>query len=773
MKEKTLKLSDYFELRKPTYVYIKITPHKSIRNYTSNNIAKAIAHSYKAINKRIYKEQKKIIIETNFKISYIVDIQNNDASFYFLVPKVFLNILLEKIKEIWSKATVEVVEDGIRDFSETSECYSLGYKKEDALSLLVDRKSNEPLNSILNVMEIMKEEDRITIIYNFMPSNQLGWINRYTTTIQKIKEKKTIDKPIMTFDYVMKKTLNVLIGTLDSVLEVFNDFTGGDPKQDKESLFNSILGILEQQNDLSAPTKKKKESTILNTQIMVIGESEDKTRNENNILSVCQSYRVLDEDNELIYKKTKKVPKIEDYDFKVDVNTMSAEEVGNFIQVPGRMLLNHFGIKHINVEESRVPEELKTGVICIGENTYKGLNTKAFLSNDRNYKNLCLAIIGPTRAGKSVLITNISKNCIDEKETVILFDFCGACDISREVSNNIDKNKVLNIDCSNFEALEGMGYNEINPRNDTVFEVYNCAKKKVEQLISFINYINLNNPLEPRMARYLKAAALVVFISGGSFKEVFEVLQDHKIRKEYIGEKPFNQKDNLSEYVTTLEELDEWSKATKDNPSELIGTKIASVQGILNRLDIIKSNSYMELMLKKNCDNNIDIAKEMQKPQLICLKMPEIMFSTDEERDTYCTYWLTKILGALQIRYDNILEKNRTKVNIIFDELYQVPNCQNLLKVKINRIAKTGAKPIISAHSLEQIKYIRSELKSANASYMLIAGCNKDNYNELKEELQDQYELEDLLNLKRYHSLNLIKINDGYSSFITKLPGPI
>ena len=52
---------------------------------------------------------------------------------------------------------------------------------------------------------------------------------------------------------------------------------------------------------------------------------------------------------------------------------------------------------------------------------------------------------------------------------------------------------------------------------------------------------------------------------------------------------------------------------------------------------------------------------------------------------------------------------------------------------------------------------------------MLISGCNKDNYSELKEELKP-YELEDLLDLERYHSLNLIKTGDNYSTFITKLP---
>ena len=177
----------------------------------------------------------------------------------------------------------------------------------------------------------------------------------------------------------------------------------------------------------------------------------------------------------------------------------------------------------------------------------------------------------------------------------------------------------------------------------------------------------------------------------------------------------------------------------------------------------------MELMLKEDCKDNINLVKEMQKNQLICLKMAESMFSTDEERDIYCTYWINKIWGALQQRHSQIKESDRVKVNIFLDELYQVPCCQTFLKTKLNQIAKKTCKPIISCHSLEQIKYIRPELKSANTSYMLIAGCNKDNYSELKEEL-DPYELEDLLNLKRYHSLNLIKTSDGYSKFITKLP---
>lgn len=52
-KEKSIKLSNYFKIIKPEYVYIQITPHKSIRNYNSSNIAKAITYTYKTINKQI------------------------------------------------------------------------------------------------------------------------------------------------------------------------------------------------------------------------------------------------------------------------------------------------------------------------------------------------------------------------------------------------------------------------------------------------------------------------------------------------------------------------------------------------------------------------------------------------------------------------------------------------------------------------------------------------------------------------------------------------
>ncbi len=739
-----IKLSNYFQLINPTYTYIQIVPHRSIRNYNSSNIAKAISHTYKSINKRVHKEQKKIFIETNFKISYIIDIEKNNANFYFLVPVIYKSIILEKISEIWSKATIKEVED-IPTFSVNSTTYSLNYKKDDALSLNVNKTNNEPLNSILNVMDIMQDTDRLRIAYNFMPIRQIGWKERYEEMENKVKNNKPLEKKITSFEYILKAILGTVLTTLDCILEVLQDFTGGNTNKDNESLYKNVMSIIGQQNDTSKNTKKKKEATIINTQIAVISDSIDKTRQENNALSICQSYNVLSEDNELIYKKDKKTINIEDYDYKIDINMCSSDECQNFIQIPADHLLKDFKINHTETTETPIPVELLEGTMCIGSNICKGKSSKAYLSTDKDFRNLTLCVIAPTRSGKTTLLKHLVKDSIDNNECSIIFDFCGECEFSNDVSSAIDKKKILNIDCSNFDELQGLGFNEIFADSNNTFEVYKSAKMQTAQLVNFINSINIDNELEPRMNRYLKASSLVVFISNGSIKDVFNVLEDYKIRRQFIDKIQPTQRSNLEEYVLALQELDDWCK-TKE--PQVVGTKVSYIQGILNRLDVIKSNAYMELMLKKDCSNNINLVQEMQKNQLICLKMKETMFSTDEEKDVYCTYWINKIWGALQQRHSILKEEDRVKVNLFFDELYQVPCCQTFLKIKLNQIAKKTAKSIISCHSLEQIKYIRPELKSANTSYMLIAGCNKDNYLELKQELEP-FELDDLLNLKR------------------------
>lgn len=780
----SIKLSDFLIFKKARYVYLKITPDNSIRNYNSSSIVKAMSLTYKGLFQHIKTEgkkflkffPKKFIIEETNKFTYIIDIEKSDISFYFIVPELFENSIREKISQIWSKATIEKVE-GIKKHSNESSIYQLSYKKQDGLSLKVDTKDNYPLNDILNVADIMHEGDRVTIYTNFMSISQGFWKTKYKKTIEMISKKEPLEKEIFSAAYIGKVALGLVLGLVDVIQETIAEFFGAKSEGQNKEL-NSLeiaLGLLKK-DDLSTATRKKEVATVIKNQIVVISESKDKLRQLNNSESVCQSYITIKEDNELVYKSIKaKKFNAEQYDYKVNSNYMSIEECHNFLQLPGRELQQKYKINHVNTLESEVPHQLQRGIIRAGINIYRGKFSNVYHTNDKELKNLAACICGPNRSGKSTLIANMVFDIIKAGGTVILPDFCGKCQLSDELAAVISKDKILNIDCKQWETLQGFGHNEIMPKDGSIFELYNCAKMKAAKLKELINLVNDgDNDLEGRMERYLEYAALVVFVCNGSVNDTFKVLKQHTLRHEYIEKIPTELRETMGEYVEELLEIDEWSKGTKDCPSEIIGTKQGHISAILSRVHRLKQNAYIEMMLKKETDNNINLINEMQKGKLICIRMYDNMFATQQQKDIYVCYWMTKIWGSLQKRFCDIDQDNLVQTVVLVDELYQAKNCEKYLTMILSQLPKYRAKLILSCHHLAQIPVIQEELKSALCSYIFIAGSNKKNFMAMKEEFEDKgYSLEDLLHLKRHAALNLLAYEEGYWAGITMLPPPL
>ena len=112
------------------------------------------------------------------------------------------------------------------------------------------------------------------------------------------------------------------------------------------------------------------------------------------------------------------------------------------------------------------------------------------------------------------------------------------------------------------------------------------------------------------------------------------------------------------------------------------------------------------------------------------------------------------------------------RCTVLIDEVFQSPTSQKLLTKQFVQSAKFGLKYVLTLHYMDQLsKEAQSALKNSNASYMLISGVDKKAFEALEEEFNVHgYCLDDLLNLKRYRSLNLIKSKGGYEAFITHLP---
>lgn len=750
---KSMLVSKYFEVVNPEYMFIKITPLKSLRNYKSDKIINTIAIMYRSLTRRIIKENKKYFFNVPVKVSYYIYMEKDEISFYFVVPKTYYRLLKDKISDTWKGITMEIVEKV--PFPAGSQCaYSLGYQKEDAFSLAGDKRNNVLLSSLLSNTKLMEHGDSVAVLYNFIPTGQRHWRAGYDNTLDKFHKGFPVLKEKQNASYVMKLLFKIILVAGDIIIGSINELTGTSAKKAQLSIAK---------NELIPETYKKRDSRVIKTQIVVVSKSNNALNANNNAMSLCEAFRTVSGDNELIPHRIS--PKFDVTDYKIkgaDVLETAPYEGQNFISLPGRELIEEHHIESIETFEEDVPKELQSGSICVGTNIYRGKSTKAYLTTDKEYGNLSLAIIGPTRAGKTTLISNIARDTLNAGECTILLDFCGNCDLSDDVSKCVDR--VLDINFEDSSMLQGLGYNEVNPHEPDAFKRYRNAKMQCVQLQTLIDSISDGSAdLTARMNRYLEAASMVVFINGGSIKMVFDCLQNSDTRAALISRIPEQQKDNLEEYVSALREL---------NDEKNGGSKLNLVTGIFDRVQKLKQNAYMEMMLSKDCSENFNLLDEIQKSQLICLRMPDSMFSTESEKDVYCTYWVTKIWLALQLRKRDVPRNKQIRVNIVVDELYQVPKCQEFIKSKLSQMAKFSGKMIISCHYLRQIDNIRDELKSANSSYMLLAGSDKENYKELKDELAP-FVLEDLLSLKRYHSLNLLKITNGYARFITKLPPPV
>lgn len=768
-------MSDYVRLIKPEYEVLKLKPNNSIRNSSTDKIARTIFTINQSITQRVktvdekwlnfmgksFRFPTKFDVHTFPKVSFLIYMERKIVDFYFIVPKDSSTYLKEKMNDVWKGVTIEKVEDV--PCIEDSIKNQLYFVKEDGLSLTIDRRDNDLINSILNNVEILENEEYLSVIYNFNNTSQKGWKNTHASTITRFNEHRPVDRNKTGLKYLIQWGIILLDDVINTVFSAIAN--ENIKKKNNNDLMSSILTKLGQEKKLTTASLNKGSMTVGVMELIVACHSQDFTRRKNLLRSLSQSFDTISGDNSLVAKPFNKKVNIRSRYLGAEKNIVSDQESQHFLSLVGKDILERYKfIDHIETHETQVPEELQSGVMSIGTNTYRGHRQKAFISNDFEFRNLLLLLIAPTRAGKSNLIGHLSIDAVENNECVIIVDYIMNCELSDSVSRLFPSDQVLTIDCSNPETLQGLGYNEVGVSED-VFTQYRLSKQQTASIISLINSVNVGDArLSPKMERYLESAALIAFTTGGCFRDVYRILTSHHVRSEFISKIEKKHFEYLEEYIDSLLELDEINKDV------VIGTKLNLITGIIDRFTVLKRNPYMEMMLKKDTSKNISLVEEIEKNQVILIKMPQHLFQTDEEKDTLALYWLTKIWVTLIIRAEKIKDrKKRKKLNIVYDEIYQIKNTEIFLKSILSQIAKFTAKPIISCHYINQLTNLRPELRSANTSYMLFSGCDKDNFNELKTELHP-FEVEDLLNLKSFHSLNHIKTKEGYSTFITELP---
>ena len=765
-KTKSIPMSKLLEVKKAEYITVQLIPTKSNKNNATSSIATLINSMYVKVNKLITIENKKLIIKTTLKASYYIHITKKDVRFYFIIPKVHFIKFKSKFTEVWKNIEIREVDSIPIDPNECTK-YQLRYSMNDSLSLSVDKRNNELLSSNMSVLEVLEQNECVGIFYNFIPTSEQEsnyFKITYKEAIERYKNGENLKKS--------KNVIDLGIITLKFLITFLDD------------LVNSILSTSKINHQLFISTNKiespstirKAKNNICKSQVIILSKSDKKEREKQLSLSACNSFDEISEDNKLVGKKINK--KINIYSTiinDVTVNMTSEDECNNFIALPGASLLNQYkNIEHKQTRENPVPEELKSGVVNLGEVKYKDNKECAYLSNDKSLQSLPLAIMGGSRSGKSTFSINMCKNIIDAGEGLIVIDFIKNTELAEQIKSIVPINRLIEIDLSNPKCIQSLAYNEIKIKEgmskDEVLKIARMQTNYVLQLVNIIN--NDDKQLAPKMRKYLGAAARVAFCSPGtSMKDILKILQSHTVRHEFIDKLSEELKIDLEDSIIALEELDDYSKVTKDNPIPMIcGTKDNKIEGIIDRIDLLRENLVIDSMLSKDPKDNVDFVDAMEQGKVVLIRMRDIDFDDDISIDILTTFFIQKIWIATKVR--GTIHEHPGRCTVLIDEVFQSPTSQKLLTKQFVQSAKFGLKYVLTLHYMDQLsKEAQSALKNSNASYMLISGVDKKAFEALEEEFNIHgYCLDDLLNLKQYHSLNLIKSKDGYQSFITKLP---
>lgn len=826
-KQFSIKMSDYFQLNKPEYAYLKLTPSTSVKNNKASDVAGIINGVYIDIIERFKKHNKGFSYSTNSKVSFIIDITKDNASFYMIIPKLHLKEFNQKLTETFGKITIEEV-NNIAAIKRSCTKYSLSYAKDDSLSLCVDKRDNDLLSANLSVMDILQDDDRVTIMYNFLPQSKLtlnSWKNYHADMMKQYNDGKCLDKTF-TLNKVLLSIGSLIFNTIDIIINSIQWCFGGN--DNNEDLMKRLVPVQE----LTNATKKKENAEIINTQIMLFSQSKDECREKDNAKTLINTFSTVGEkaDNKLIAKKiidkSKKEKKsigikkrhkanivneesineIKDevvdfntYDYNCDINKMSCEEIGsNCISLAGKSLIEEHNLEAIQHNETIIPEELQGGKVIYGTNTFRGKTTTVTTSTDEDAACMPELIMAKMGGGKTSSFENKGVDAVTSGEGLISIDFIKNCEMSDNILRNIDKDKAVVIDFSDYMCKEGFGFNEINMIRDmsSAMSRYECAILQNAQITQFIDNLG-EEEFSASMGRYLDAACTAVLIhEDKGIKDVVKCLECYETRGQYVEmlemfalEMPEEYRELVYEDISALEELNEYKKVNKSKKKkddkadsnademEVAGTNISKISGIISRISMLKKNPSLKFMYIRSPKNNINLAELMQQGKAIFFKLPQHKFSSPTVKNIMVSYLFSKIMIASEIRSTVYANEKLRIVHVLCDEIQQAKGSYTNVSEMAFQMRKFRVKLVLSTHNFKKIAPIKDILIDAGASIIMLRGSSVKDFEVMQDEFAKfGFTKDDLISLShtdKYKALCLIATRKGRHGCIVEMPKPV
>lgn len=827
---------------KDKLVTYKITPDVRVNNSKNEIITSTFAHLFKppmtrfsikdmsyALPNRVYftivLENKDKQDEDNSKDKPIrKKSKKQNVGFYLSFPQEFHDLVMGKVSTCWKNVGLDKVDDNsflIAPIKDTV-AGEMVLKDYNFKPISTSTSNSSHLDSLFQLMRSMNEQDKVIINMAIEPIPREDWM--YIVKGETEKEENGVPKfsAESMKDFIFKKGLDGLAQLLDIYLEF------------KLIPLNIVLGLVDQSPDSvtiepskRTPTKgrkgkqnkeiprprdnfedrsykspsnrssggssMKKNSEVCKCKITILSASSSKTRAYTNLLSVSETFKELNDDNEFIMKEIserflrKRVIDIRRFNVAPDNNCiLSSKEIATLLQLPKGEIQKEYHTEAITDMEGDISRELLQGKFPVAISSKRGKEFVVYRSQDKSVRCYPMIMCGSANMGKTTFLMRVAYQNFLVGDSNLVIDTIQDCKVAQACKEHIPDNMRVDIDVmeSNEDNIPSFSFNEISNKiteDMKPFKRLRLASKISTQAISLISNISSDTALSDAMIRYLHSACVITFIKPlATIQDAVDVLripEKRDVAIEYA--KTTHCFDGDDSYFYNLEQLDKYEKAKRkvmnENGEEVEEAYLRRVNndtaivGINNRMTQLESDPYFKKMLAQRPNPNEDFLKFIDEGKTINISIPQNIegFEQQSLRDVVALYYFSRIWLAVQSRVDN---DNARPCHVLLDELYTIPGTITLIKNHVTEFRRHRLGLVTSCHNFRQFGEGFEQIESANANFFLFSSVEKKSFDLLKERLQP-YTYDDVTALKPHHALILQgSATDKTSVYTGRLP---
>ncbi len=700
------------------FSHFTIIPDRGIKNDRTSVLTNMIQTMYVPFSKRWNGKSLDPVNVFAWEIVLIPE----EISFNMTVPTEWKSVLSKQAEIVWNKSSIKQVSDPLGRFNPTV-ASSLELKEHYIFSFDTDKRSQSPLDAILDTVNLMSPLDKAVIQILVSPAKE-DWWEYGADAYDQFREGETPKRIQLDNKAIVQAGVKLMTSFVLESFYLFQEFFGIDPERVNLNYRSKGREVREGVSGKGIPEKLR--SNAFETTIRIGIDCKDSKRASSIMRALTFAFRELDADNSLVARpmkpsKAQKVMKARLQPIKLNHDYLQESEVLKLIQMPTENLLHRYRIKHIEFQETRIPEILTKEGIYLGETTRRGTKTPLYLPIS-NHDELCLphCVIGGMGTGKSLGFgANLAFEALKNGFSAIVVDPAKG-EIGDELEKVVPSNKIIRYEFGKIPYA--LDWREVNHADRAKSRLANA-------MIEFFDIAS--DPAGAQTTRYLRSACRVV--PDSSVQSVIRLFTDENYLKELLPTMPDIEKNTWEPYLASGEQR-----------------RMQIAAPVFNRLDTIVGDEYMRECLES--DKGIDLVKLLDEPRIIIFDVNQENLPGREIVNILASMLATKIDIAMFLR------RSKFPVFVILDEPHQYLNSATTWKNVAVESRKHRFCYSWLFHAWEQLPpQVAHIIQSAGVNYHIYS-TSKRTYMSLAEEIRP-FTIEEALETKTHWAINTLRAN--------------